>query len=122
MEFALTLPVLLALVGAALDYGWFFYRRTLVINVVHDSVRMGVNLRSNAIPSPSQTAYDNAINMLSSLGFRCPSPDCNVITESKNISGLPALRMVAAIQVLPLTGLVPAPTRIRIDQTMVQGP
>src|SRR5690606_30089535 len=41
VEFALIMPVLVAIVGGVIDYGWLFWREALAINALREGARAG---------------------------------------------------------------------------------
>jgi TadE-like protein len=66
VEFALVLPIFLAVLFAIVDYGWFFYQRFTLAAAIRDGVRYGVSFPMKS--DPYGTAKARAIADLSLSG------------------------------------------------------
>jgi Flp pilus assembly protein TadG len=65
VEFALVLPLFMALIMGALDYGYFFYEDQIVTNAVREGARAGT-LVDPTIPGASGQAQSNALSAATS--------------------------------------------------------
>src|ERR1700710_2016900 len=50
VEFALIMPLFLALVCGVIDYGWYFYQRYALAAAIRDGIRSGLSVLSTATP------------------------------------------------------------------------
>jgi TadE-like protein len=66
VEFALVLPIFLAVLFAIVDYGWFFYQRFTLAAAIRDGVRHGASFPMKS--DPYGTAKQRAIDDLSLSG------------------------------------------------------
>lgn len=114
LEFALTLPLLLAFITATMDYGWFFLRESLVTNALQGAVRSG------SYQEPAEDEAGNecsacvtrttavAVAELANLGITVTTEQVTPTIDA--ISSTCALVLQPDIPHTPLVGLVPTPT------------
>jgi Flp pilus assembly protein TadG len=107
VEFALVLPLLLTLVLAAIDWGWFFFIDQQVANCAREGARAGTLLP----PRPASTttaaataAHDASVAFLSAVHLN-PNPQFVVATYT-TIGGSDAIQVVVTYPVGSLTGLL----------------
>ncbi|HEV3033086.1 MAG TPA: TadE/TadG family type IV pilus assembly protein [Polyangia bacterium] len=120
LEFALILPLFLAILFGIIDYGWYFYQRYALVAAIRDGVRYGAtfsdssawnNAESQAITDLKATG--SPINYLDvTWGPATPyswlaSPSVEMVT----LSGSMAFK--------PLIGFVPAPALVKYQLTML---
>ena len=56
IEFALTVPLFVAMVTAIIEFGWMFFMRSTVIHAVRDGCRAGAVIPFGEVPSPTEVA------------------------------------------------------------------
>lgn len=120
VEFALTLPVLVTLLSAVADYGWYFFQRTTVVNVARDATRLGVVVPRSSVPGPTNLTRTYAFTMLGDAGFSCPGSGCSVICNQLTPpgAGLILLQTRIRYEFQPLVGLVPIPSNMEAEFAM----
>jgi Flp pilus assembly protein TadG len=128
VEFALVSPILIALLMAAVDYGYFYLRESLVENALRDAVRYGSvqspsssDLTGHCTPCTSGAATV-AQTELANLGITVTTaqvtPTIITITASgTNTCGL-KLSPSPTITHSSLVGWVPVPSNYNLKVTM----
>jgi hypothetical protein len=118
VEFALLLPVFMALFGGIFEYSWYFFMRATVADVARDACRAGALIPPNSIPDAETVARDSIIDAMGGWDFfnmDCADPSsdtCEIgITEEGEA---PSGMMVCAVRVAypGLTGMLPVPDHI----------
>jgi len=117
VEFALTLPLLLAIVSAILDYGWYLTQSGNVMQAVREGARLGATIDQE--DGPDSEAIDHATASLRALGVPCDTATaCNVEATILTVGGLDAITVTAEISYEPLMGIVPTPALLQGSMTM----
>lgn len=117
IEFALVLPLLLALATAVIDYGWYLSRASRVVVATRDGARLGVTYSTDESPAPHVVAQQHARDALVEAGIPC-ADGCEVTATLGAVDGVPSLTLNVSAPFTPLTGLVPTPTEMRVELTM----
>ncbi|MFT5686225.1 MAG: Flp pilus assembly protein TadG [Myxococcota bacterium] len=122
IEFALTLPIPILLLGAVLEYGSFISQREAVAGVVRDASRLAAAVpqddESNVPTSDIQTtAIKKATALLTTYGVRCESL-CRFETLIDTSGTLTTLTLSANIDYQPLFPLIPSPDVVVISHTV----
>ncbi len=73
IEFALTLPVFVALVMAIFEFGWMFFMRSTIIHAVRDGCRAGAVIPQTDVPSPESVATARMSDFMLSYDIDCRS-------------------------------------------------
>ena len=119
IEFALTLPIILMLISAVADYGWYLAQQTQALQAVGDGVRHGITVASDAVPAPEDAAVAHTQTVLSGLGIACDSnDDCEFNAEISTVGDLRAMRVSVSFNYTPIAGLVPNPDTIKAETVM----
>jgi Flp pilus assembly protein TadG len=110
VEFTLLLPVMMMIISAVVDSGWFYHQRMLFI----DAVRQGA--RAGAIANPYLTNYcaaaKNTTNSaLTASGFTAGT---QVSAETSGTAPSRIVNVVAKRDFTKLIGLVPTPPRLNV--------
>lgn len=111
VEFALVLPVLLALLLGIFDYGYVFFVRLGMTNAAREGARVGVTRDEPAIVSAA--AVEAAERYLQSAGIEAETS----ASEPSSVDP----RVVVTVTVddfQPLVGFVPTPSRMSVSSTM----
>ncbi len=119
VEFALTLPVLVTMLLALVDYGWFFLRQAMVVNTVRESMRFGAmqtpdvgDLPGDCSPCTSGAA-DAIVTSLATYGIVV---DASQVTPTIiAVEGTCALSLTPTIPFDPMTGFVPTPDAFDVN-------
>lgn len=117
IEFALTLPVVVTLFAAIMEYGWFFFQQQAILNGARDGVRFGVTVAQ--VDGPTTEAEDRAEMVIEGFGLDCSDPvDCQIL-GSIVVDDYDFLRLDMAYAYDPLmSGLLPTPDFVRANFTM----
>lgn len=123
VEFALLLPVFTVLLGAVLDYGYYFYINQAVNVAVRNGVRMAVADKT-LLTQVQRTAKasDHAESSLAEYNISCTS--LCTFTGSKDLTinyasdTFTAYRLQLQRPYSPMIGMVPVPTINGASYTM----
>ncbi len=115
VEFALTLPLLLAVVSAILDYGWYLTQSGSVMHAVREGARMGATIDQD--DGPEGEATDQTEAALRGLGITCED-GCSVEATLGEVAGLTSITVRAEVGFEPLMGIVPTPANLLGSMTM----
>jgi hypothetical protein len=114
VEFALALPVLLAMLTGVTDYGLYFMQRAAILNAAKDATRIAV--ASPKDQSPITMAEEHAQGILDAGLAGCP--DCATTANVVDLDGWLALQVRITRPFEPLAGLIPAPNQVSASVTM----
>jgi TadE-like protein len=121
VEFALILPLFLAVLFGIIDYGWYFYQRYALDAAIREGIRYGVTFAS---PSAWTKAQTRATTYLSATGS--PVNPASItwlpISPTNPISGANptwVLTFGAQLAFKPLVGFVPLPTLVKYQMVML---
>jgi Flp pilus assembly protein TadG len=121
VEFALIAPILMMVVGAMADYGYYFYREDLIINVLQEAARTGglkkqiAGEAENACAACVAGANAAATAGLTAMGVTGASPGATIVRVPA--AGTPcsyAIQMAPSIANPRFFGFVPTPPTIRV--------
>lgn len=73
VEFAIVLPIFLALLFGSIDYGWYFYQKFTLAAAVQAGVRSALSVKETDTPDPWTAAKLAAIANLASSGAIAPA-------------------------------------------------
>jgi hypothetical protein len=117
-EFALTLPILLLLVGGIMDVSWLIITKTSLVQAARDGVRRAVPLSLDA--DPGAMAEDHAAYVLGELGVLCDDTvSCEIESTIEESGGLYMLTVDIQRDYDPLVGLVAVDARLDSSFTML---
>lgn len=126
IEFALTLPVLVYLLGGIFEYSWMFYQRAQVVRCAREGVRLGVVIDLDASPGPDDTAKARAEDMLEDLGISLDSATVTATMSNLRTDDDPAedtddtLVVSISLEYDPLMGgMVPVPETLGAEFAMM---
>lgn len=116
VEFALTLPVFVLIIGMFADYGWVFFQKAMLDNAIHEGCRQG------AVADPTRldphTVADTAIHdQMDTVGQPCGT-DCTVTLTDTGLSPAVSLKCEIDRPVTSLTGIAPVPDRLQSSTLM----
>ena len=117
VEFALTLPVILVIASAVIDYGWYLHQATSVVHAVREGARFGSTVALD--DGPDVEAVNQTTTVLNTLGVPCSSgAGCEVAAILGTTGTLTSMTVTAEIEYLAPFGLVPTPEVLRGQLTM----
>lgn len=126
VEFGLSLPILVYLALASVEYGWFLFVRTQAAQAAREGCRIGATAQMDATPSPAALASARSLAVLNEYGFT--PGDVTVTTSYSDLTGDAAGKsdtLTVQIDVVyqPIAaGFVPAPSGMTVSMAMmVQG-
>lgn len=115
VEFALILPIFLALVGTLMEYSFYFFMRSAVARSVRDGCRAGAVIPPDDTPSPEDTAENEMKEGMGGYNFfgaDCDDADdssCSVGSETSGSSPTEMLTCTMTMNYRGITGVVPVP-------------
>lgn len=113
VEFALVLPLFVAVLFGVIEYGWVFYQTFSVAAAVRDGLRVGVTVPQSA--SPDMKAQSAATASLNGLGITTAT----VTAQMQGVSPSRTLSLSATMPYKPIIGFVPVPAKISYAMTMM---
>jgi hypothetical protein len=120
VEFALILPIFVAIMFGMIDYGWYYYQKFTLCAAIRAGVRYGVTFKDDVANGSSPYAEAKA-----EAERRCDPAVLpkTAITFSGEVSGtapIKYLRLRGTYTFTPLVGLVRTPnSSVRYEMTMV---
>ncbi|MES2639810.1 MAG: TadE/TadG family type IV pilus assembly protein [Myxococcota bacterium] len=119
LEFALVLPVLLALTVGIIDFGWYFQANGRVVAAVREGTRLGVTYATDDSPTPEDAAEARIAAVLTEYNFDAASAD--VVTEYIGTAPDEMLKVTVTLPFDPLIGLVRVvlPVELKASMTML---
>jgi Flp pilus assembly protein TadG len=114
IEFAITLPVFVALVLAVFEFGWMFFMRSTVIHAVRDGCRAGAVIPQTDVPSPQSVATNRMSDFLAgySVDCRTSSDRCGISITTSGESPYQTMDCSLSIAYEPLVGMIPHPDHL----------
>jgi Flp pilus assembly protein TadG len=121
IEFALTLPVMITIFSVIVEYGWYFFQQSATLGAVRDGVRYGVTIDPSS-GDPDVEAISRSRTVLEGYGISCPTEGtaCAVsaVIDSSS-STWDSMTVVITREYTPLLGLIPTPTTVGAQMTML---
>lgn len=118
IEFALLLPVFVAVIAFAFEYSYYFYMRATAMNAVRTGCRVGAVIPPESAHSPSNTAEDAIKDNMSGMGFfniDCTALDddrCEISVSEDGDIPTQTLTCSMAMAYPSITGLIPVPSSV----------
>lgn len=116
VEFALTAPLLLLILSAVLDYGWYLSRMAAVLQSVREGARIGS--RTDQAEGPEAAAVVSTEATLVSMGVPCETVNCDVTATMGVLADMDTITVEAEVEYLPLMGMVPTPALVKAHMLM----
>lgn len=116
VEFALTLPIVIALVAVTVEWGWVLSQQAWIHAAARDSTRFAVELDPEDFDIETQ-AIQSAREWLDSYQFDCVGVNCDVRAAVVDIRGRDALTVAMDIEYRPIFGLIPVPATLHGEST-----
>ena len=120
LEFALTLPVITAILAGILEYGWYLFQLSNVVHALRDGTRIGVTvpLEDSEGPGPRAEAHTRAV--LDGLGVPCTDGGgCIVAAAIGSAGDVSVLTVAVEVDYEPIIGLLPSPSQLGGTFTMM---
>lgn len=111
IEFALVVPVLLAITAGIIDYGWYYSQYLSAIHAARQAARAAAGDSSDDVDTPCDVAEAEAVSVLTGSGFAGMN-DTYVQVEVGTDGTWQRVNVVITIPYGKLWGLVPTPTNI----------
>jgi len=114
IEFALTLPIFVAIVMAIFEFGWMFFMRSTIIQAVRDGCRAGAVIPHGDVPGPEEVATARMTDFLAGYNIDCrgDTERCGVDIESTGESPFETMDCTLNVTYEPLVGLTPHPDHL----------
>lgn len=114
------MPVFVLLLAGLLEFSWLFFTRSGLNAAAREGCRAGILVHPDEIPDPEQVAIEAADEWLSRYDIRCAGEGarCTVTTEYVGEDPIESLRCTISLDYRTLTGLVPAPERLKAVSEM----
>jgi Flp pilus assembly protein TadG len=116
VEFAIVLPMFLAMMFGMIDYSWYFYQKFTLAAAVQSGIRSALSVRETDTPDPWTTAKTAAIANLTNAGAIAPASvtwgPTNPTSPADYTGTKPtrAVILTGTYTFVPLVGLVKLPT------------
>ncbi len=123
VEFALVLPVFVALIFGMMEFSWVFFQRTTVVHSVRNGCRAGATVHPDGDDrgSPATVAQDAIEGYLSELGLDCGA-NISCTFDIQQVGSTPSENLDCSFSMdwEPLLGLamVPHPDQITARSIM----
>ncbi|MCB9761242.1 MAG: pilus assembly protein [Alphaproteobacteria bacterium] len=114
VEFALTMPLLLVLIAAIIDFGWYFNQQMMLLHSVREGARTGATTSQDGDPLGDAEARVSAALMEAGL-------DASAATVTASFSGTAPQELItvsATLPFQPIVTLVPLPVSLNGELTM----
>lgn len=106
IEFALLLPVFIAILFGIIEWSWFFFQQGNVIASVRDALRYAVTLPQTASPAPDQEAETRCATNLRGVGFSTSQvTDANITAVYTGSTPEETLTLRAEVPYRPIIGM-----------------
>jgi len=120
LEFALTLPVIVAVLAGILEYGWYLFQLSNVVHALRDGTRIGVTVPAADETGTEARAEAHARSVMDGLGVPCTDGGgCLVSATIEPAGDVNTLRMSIEVDYTPIVGLLPTPSQLRGTFTMM---
>lgn len=120
LEFALTLPIIIAVLAGILEYGWYLFQLSNVVHALRDGTRIGVTVPSADETGSEARAEAHARAVMDGLGVPCTDGGGCVVNATIEPAGdISTLRMSIEVDYTPIVGLLPTPSQLRGSFTMM---
>lgn len=117
VEFALILPLFLAVAFGIVEYGWIFYQQFNLAGAVRDGLRQGVTVSQTASPDPLAFAKQRAQADLQTQGI---APASVTLTATySGTSPTKTMTLTAVMNYKKIIGFVPTPAKLQYGMTMM---
>ena len=114
IEFALILPVFVAMITAIFEFGWMFFVRSPVIHAVRDGCRAGAVIPPDESPTAQEVATGEMTDFLAGYSIDCrgDTERCGITINITGETPFQTMDCTLAIAYEPLIGLVPHPSQL----------
>ncbi len=111
IEFALTLPIFVAILLAIFEFSWMFFMRSTIIHAVRDGCRAGAVIPQSDVPSPEAVATSRMSDFLAGYDIDCrgSTERCGVDIISTGESPYETMDCTLSVVYEPIVGLIPHP-------------
>jgi Flp pilus assembly protein TadG len=116
VEFALTLPVLMTLVSAIIDYGWYLAQSITVLNCAREGLRSAAMVSYD--DGPDEEAETNTRTLLQAYGIDCATVSCDIDATLDEVAGYDSVTLVVDVGYGAPVGLIPIPEMVHAELTM----
>ena len=117
IEFALVLPIMIALAFGIIEYGWVFFQQANLQSAVREGARMGITVATTASPDPVATAITRTNAVLDA--YNVPSGGRTINATFNGASPQMLLVVTATVNYSDIVGLVPAPPTLSAQMSML---
>jgi Flp pilus assembly protein TadG len=122
IEFALLLPIFLALMALIFDYGWFFFMRSIAQTSVRDGCRTGAVIPpDDDATGEAKSAIQAGMSGFSFFGVDCTSPTdsrCGIAVTTSGASPDETIDCTIEIEYPGMTGIIPMPDTVRAQSSV----
>ena len=120
IEFALTLPIIVAVLAGILEYGWYLFQLSNVVHALRDGTRIGVTVPASDETGTESRAEAHARAVMDGLGVPCTDGGgCTVVATAIPAGDIQTLRMAIEVDYTPIVDLLPTPSQLRGTFTMM---
>ncbi len=124
IEFGLTVPILVLVLGGIIEYGMMFNQYLSVLSATRDGARWGATPGVEA-DEAVVAAVDQVRDSLTMLGLSCTVDEqndgkCEILAELVILEGMDSIEVTTTVAYTPITGgLLPSPDYLSARSTFV---
>jgi hypothetical protein len=117
VEFALVLPIFLAVLFAMIDYGWYFYQRFTLAAAIRDGIHQGAAVQMSLDPCGTAITAAKADLSLSGSPINPTNVTWNICPSYSGSSPNQFMTMTGTMNFTPLVGFVKLPAKMSFQMT-----
>lgn len=116
IEFALLMPVFLVIMALILDYGWFFFMRSVAQTSVREGCRAGAVIPpDDDATGAAKSAIQDGMSGYTFFGVDCSSAEdarCGITIDTSGSSPDETIDCQISVEYPGMTGMIPLPEAV----------
>jgi TadE-like protein len=117
VEFALVLPIFLAVLFAMIDYGWYFYQRFTLAAAIRDGIHQGAAVQMSSDPCGTAITAAKADLSLAGSPINPTNVTWNLCPNYSGSSPTQFMSMTGTMNFTPLVGFVKLPAKLSFQMS-----
>ncbi|HEV3033085.1 MAG TPA: TadE family protein [Polyangia bacterium] len=117
VEFALVLPIFLAVLFAMIDYGWYFYQRFTLAAAIRDGIHQGAAVQMSLDPCGTAITAAKADLSLAGSPINPTNVNWNLCPSYSGSSPNQFMTISGDMNFTPLVGFVKLPAKLSFQMT-----
>lgn len=119
IEFALCLPIFLALVFSTIDFGWTFFQQANVTAAVREGLREAVVVGKSSDEPPDELAMRRVREHIQLYCGESQATSATITAVYDGLSPEETLTVSAVMPATTLIGLIPTPEYVQAEMEMI---